>query len=685
MDTNGVSTPEDAEMPECDGEKVVTMMDVLQEQQDFEDDANAVLGASDDKECTYSKGYIKRQAIYACLTCCSEAKADPAKRAGVCLACSLNCHEGHELVELYTKRNFRCDCGNPHFNSHPCQYTPSKTQLNNDNNYNQNFNGLYCTCHRPYPDPDNPVEDEMIQCIMCEDWLHSSHLEATVPGSDQFSEMICKLCMEKNDFLHDYTGFAVNILENEDVDVTNDSIIKDSSFLNGDFTKDEGNNDSIVGDVNSEAKPDEQPVAKEDVTPDTVCERTEKEETGSEQNNELAPEKDKTDEESVESKLETEKPEQDKIVSENIDVPSLASDSIESASSESKTQLDTEPQKPDETDNQKEDIPEKSVSDESKINEISTAANTDKANSEKGPGGDADPSEDNKEIDAIDKLLAEGDEKPESINTEVKPVENTEEQKVETNTETVTEKVESSTGVESDKKTEESDVNNEVKIDEAPSSIEDADKKEAEVDVSITDKTTADVEMAAENTNGASEDISDMSVTLENCVNENKENKRKLSTEEIQEESEIKKPKLDDNKACVRPKGVKRIFKGATFWPSAFRQKLCACSECLTMYKDLSVLYLIDPEDTVSAYEALGKEKTNGKATQYEKGLEALSSLDRIQQINALTEYNNMRDKLLDFLKSFKDRKEVVKEEDIKAFFAGIKPKREDDGVYFCR
>lgn len=55
MDTNGVSTPEDAEMPECDGEKVVTMMDVLQEQQDFEDDANAVLGASDDKECTYSK------------------------------------------------------------------------------------------------------------------------------------------------------------------------------------------------------------------------------------------------------------------------------------------------------------------------------------------------------------------------------------------------------------------------------------------------------------------------------------------------------------------------------------------------------------------------------------------------------------------------------------------------------
>ena len=25
--------------------------------------------------------------------------------AGVCLACSMHCHEGHELIELYTKRS----------------------------------------------------------------------------------------------------------------------------------------------------------------------------------------------------------------------------------------------------------------------------------------------------------------------------------------------------------------------------------------------------------------------------------------------------------------------------------------------------------------------------------------------------------------------------------------------------
>lgn len=55
MSTNGVNIADDAEMADCEGEKVVTMMDVLQEQQEFEDDANAVLGASDDKNCTYSK------------------------------------------------------------------------------------------------------------------------------------------------------------------------------------------------------------------------------------------------------------------------------------------------------------------------------------------------------------------------------------------------------------------------------------------------------------------------------------------------------------------------------------------------------------------------------------------------------------------------------------------------------
>lgn len=38
-----------------DEENSVTMLDVLQEENQLEEDANAVLGASDDKNCTYVK------------------------------------------------------------------------------------------------------------------------------------------------------------------------------------------------------------------------------------------------------------------------------------------------------------------------------------------------------------------------------------------------------------------------------------------------------------------------------------------------------------------------------------------------------------------------------------------------------------------------------------------------------
>ena len=36
-----------------------------------------------------------------------------------------------------------------------------KSEYNDKNTYNHNFNGLYCICDRPYPDP----EDEVKQCF----------------------------------------------------------------------------------------------------------------------------------------------------------------------------------------------------------------------------------------------------------------------------------------------------------------------------------------------------------------------------------------------------------------------------------------------------------------------------------------------------------------------------------------
>uniref|UniRef100_A0A182J055 Uncharacterized protein n=1 Tax=Anopheles atroparvus TaxID=41427 RepID=A0A182J055_ANOAO len=196
-------------MEQTDGAETsyVTMEDVLKEQEELEETSQAVLGGSDEKNCTYSRGYVDRQALYACLTCVPEARADESKRSGVCLACSLQCHDNHELLELYTKRNFRCDCGGKRMPDVKCKLEPRKEEENNLNKYNQNFSGLYCSCHRPYPDPDDDVADEMIQCIMCEDWYHMRHLDLDEPKNEKtYAEMICGTCMETYPFFRNYVG-----------------------------------------------------------------------------------------------------------------------------------------------------------------------------------------------------------------------------------------------------------------------------------------------------------------------------------------------------------------------------------------------------------------------------------------------------------------------------------------------
>ncbi|XP_066586992.1 putative E3 ubiquitin-protein ligase UBR7 [Prorops nasuta] len=205
-------------------ENSITMLDVLQEENQLEEDANAVLGASDDKNCTYSKGYI-RQALYACKTCCQK------ERAGVCLACSFHCHEGHELVELYTKRHFRCDCGNSIFGSKKCNLDTSKSPTNNENTYNQNFDGVYCICARPYPDLDSSNNDIMLQCIICEDWYHSKHLECgnNVPEDDDYDEMICAGCMKNHSFLWHYAAkHAVSQSKSLDTEKKEDKVDVDT-------------------------------------------------------------------------------------------------------------------------------------------------------------------------------------------------------------------------------------------------------------------------------------------------------------------------------------------------------------------------------------------------------------------------------------------------------------------------
>ncbi|XP_028252978.1 putative E3 ubiquitin-protein ligase UBR7 isoform X2 [Parambassis ranga] len=207
-------------------EQTVSLVDVLEEDEELEEEASAVLAGSDSDHCSYPQGYVKRQALYACNTCTPKG-GEP---AGVCLACSYKCHEGHDLFELYTKRNFRCDCGNRKFTELQCKLHPEKDEVNSLNKYSHNFFGVYCTCSRPYPDPDDQVEDEMIQCVVCEDWLHGRHLGCVVPDCVELQEMICESCMNKNPFLWTYAaqlavpGTAVQLKEEMRAEESNTSV-----------------------------------------------------------------------------------------------------------------------------------------------------------------------------------------------------------------------------------------------------------------------------------------------------------------------------------------------------------------------------------------------------------------------------------------------------------------------------
>ncbi|KAM8725312.1 putative E3 ubiquitin-protein ligase UBR7 isoform 1-T1 [Acanthopagrus schlegelii] len=225
-------------------EPTVSLVDVLEEDEELEEEASAVLAGSDSDHCSYPQGYVKRQALYACNTCTPKG----GEAAGVCLACSYKCHEGHDLFELYTKRNFRCDCGNRKFTELQCKLFPEKEEVNTLNKYSHNFFGVYCTCSRPYPDPDDQVEDEMIQCVVCEDWLHGRHLGCVVPDCVELQEMICESCMNRNPFLWTYAahlavpGADVQVKEVKEVkEVTDKKEVKEVKEVKEEMGADESN------------------------------------------------------------------------------------------------------------------------------------------------------------------------------------------------------------------------------------------------------------------------------------------------------------------------------------------------------------------------------------------------------------------------------------------------------------
>ena len=54
---------------------------------------------------------------------------------------------------------------------------------------------------------------------------------------------------------------------------------------------------------------------------------------------------------------------------------------------------------------------------------------------------------------------------------------------------------------------------------------------------------------------------------------------------------------------------------------------------------------------------------------QFEQGMEVLSQMDRVKQVQAISMYNNMKTDLMGFLADFAREGKVVKQEDIQNFF----------------
>lgn len=111
------ANPFNVNMSTSEEDETLTLVDYLNQQRELEQQAVAAFPGKFE-ECTYSKGYL-RQAIYVCLSCAVvDARDDLVKSSNaICYSCSVACHHDCELIELSTRRHFRCDCGNSRMTS----------------------------------------------------------------------------------------------------------------------------------------------------------------------------------------------------------------------------------------------------------------------------------------------------------------------------------------------------------------------------------------------------------------------------------------------------------------------------------------------------------------------------------------------------------------------------------------
>ena len=203
----------------------LTAIDYINKQEELEREARTLM-PFDPNECTYELGELRQQ-VYACLTC---SKLNDNQPIGVCYSCSIQCHSKHELVELFTKRSFLCDCGTTRMAKTPngaCNLRradrnsvgslsglgsrlsshvelPAEDIPSNSNVYNQNFHGNFCGCKQPY-DPANETGN-MLQCyfgyVCGEDWFHDRCIMGLQPDAQLKKQLYAVVQGTENEASH---------------------------------------------------------------------------------------------------------------------------------------------------------------------------------------------------------------------------------------------------------------------------------------------------------------------------------------------------------------------------------------------------------------------------------------------------------------------------------------------------
>ncbi|KAG0372738.1 hypothetical protein BGX24_012649 [Mortierella sp. AD032] len=224
----------------------ITVSEYIAEQERLEQEARELFPKKFDL-CSNGAGYV-RQPVYSCLTC----NPNPSEEAGFCYSCSISCHGDHNLVELFTKRAFRCDCGTAKFKDVKCTLDAKPAgSVNELNQYNHNFLGRFCWCDVQY-DP-HKEESTMLQCVICEDWYHDTCIGIN-PHGDDFDDFICRTCTKDHPFLRRYAhhpSFMIGLSEKGGGPKS--FVMIDSSKADGKAAMDSTRTTAIKEDVKDES------------------------------------------------------------------------------------------------------------------------------------------------------------------------------------------------------------------------------------------------------------------------------------------------------------------------------------------------------------------------------------------------------------------------------------------------